>query len=243
MQSAQEVIRVTQEEGRQVTQKEIIRLPQEEVIRIAQKELSSNRELFRIFQHPRACKVYTEYLKKNAPNLQFVFVHSNFPLPCGLRFDGRFIYETPPKGSFPIYSPKDEILTASSVKNKFYLDPNKKGSLIEISSGQVWKFRCTKPYTSKELFDLRFDREKLDTDFKEWLYYRICDIYEKADIDDPRIDPLDGKREDLWHEALTLFRVHNQRAKPVNKLPDLSYEWISFDTLKNNINKIMSAYD
>jgi hypothetical protein len=125
----------------------------------------------------------------------------------------------------------------ADVKNRILSQPYIKGTL-ENTYGIIGKFRPNKPYTFKDLFDIRFDRSKVKTDFKDWLWQKIRDIYEASDCDDPRIDPLYGKREELWHEALTFFRVYDQRTHPANMLPGYSCEWLSFDTLKNNIEEI-----
>jgi len=219
----------------------VIRLPQEERIRVAQEELSSSRAVIRDFQYPQYRKAFTEYLKKNSPNMQFVFYYSDFPLSLCLKFDGRFIYELPPKGSFSIFSPKDEILTAWSVTNKLHLDPNKRGILVEISSGYIWKFRPAQPRVScDDQFWKRFDRSKVNTAFEEWLWGEIYDLYIKCE--NPRIDPLHGKREELWQSALPLFRVYKQRVTYVEDLPygidPASLAMISLDTVDRSIQKI-----
>jgi hypothetical protein len=148
---------------------------------------------------------------------------------------------------YPTY-PMPTMRNASDLRKWILLNPKVRGALIEDKSGFVWKCHFVKPYTSKELFDLRFDRSNVKGDLKEWLYSRIREIYEEADIDDPRFDPLtDDKRKELWHEAALLFRRHKQRATHINHLPGsidpATLPTIQPDTVNNNILQIMSLYD
>jgi len=108
------------------------------------------------------------------------------------------------------------------LKIGFYLNLIK--GTLKDAHGIIGKFHIAKLYTSKELFSIRFDRDKVKTDLKKWLWEKIRDLYDAWDCDDPRKDPLDGKREALWHEALPLFRVYNQSTYYVNQLPELSSE-------------------
>ncbi len=226
--------------------------PAEEVLYTpqAQKMRASNRELIRKMEDPAFRKVFLQSLKQLQKNdsfyFSYFFVTFNYSRVVSFGSSGGMARDKEYFGRLPLNLGPG--MSLGSLKNKFHLMPDVKGILVEVSSGYVMKFRLTKHNISKELFDLRFDRDKANTDFKEWLYYRIRDIYEEVDCDDPRIDPLtDDKREELWYEAALLFRRYNQRATHINHLPGsidpATLPMIKPDTVNNNILQILTLYD
>src|SRR5262249_47010082 len=71
-----------------------------------------------------------------------------------------------------------KINNIADIKNWILRNPNIKGTLIETKSGIVLgKFHTEKPHTARELFDLRFDRQKVKTTFKEWLWDKVYARY------------------------------------------------------------------
>ena len=233
-------------------------------------EVSSNDQQIETFENLSKIPTfpYNTWVYQLGPNdiemPEFIFVHSekspfHVARPERLRASSLYddnSYKVDPVEVFWLgkyrYSPMPIIKNISDLKNWILLNPNVKGALVEYKSGSVLKFHCAKLYTSKDLFDLRFDYSKLDTEldteFKYWLYCRIQEIYEEADCDDPRIDPLtDDKREELWHAAALLFRRYKQRATHINHLPSsidpATLPMIKPDTVNNNILQIMTLYD
>jgi hypothetical protein len=217
----------------------------------------------------RLKKINQEQVNQSYDPIGFVFVHSDYPLssvdsPENERGDLYNIFlsldsynEVHEKKNIKLegvtsynflYLRPDQRVTAASLKQKIHLSPSKKGILLEVSSGYFWKFRTNKPYTSRELFNLRFDRSKVKGDLQEWLYDRIHDIYEESDCDDPSRNPIDkAKRRELWHEAALLFRTYHQKAIHINHLsPGIdpaTLPMIKPDTINNNILQIMTLYD
>src|SRR6266705_268713 len=145
-------------------------------------EGSPTNKLIRAFEDPLEVKLFVEAIKNYGksiealpPDLLFLYSDRFFPTSHTGFVDG--ITESIDLG--------EDFISVSEVKKWINLQPNMKGVLAELQSGFIWKFRYVKPYTSKELFDIRFDREKVKDDLKEWLYYKIRDIYVASDCDDP----------------------------------------------------------
>ena len=116
-------------------------------------------------------------------------------------------------------SPIPLMRNFSDVKNWILLHPGIKGVLLDVRSGYVSKFRTVEPTIGDDLFDKRFDRSKVETDLQHWLYNEIRDLYLENEWDDPSIDQLHGKREELWKRALLLFRLYEQRVTHIEDLP------------------------
>jgi hypothetical protein len=115
--------------------------------------------------------------------------------------------------------PDIRIRNIADIKNLIWRNPYVKGVLIDHRTNTPLKFRIVKPEIGDDLFDKRFDLSKVKTDFQHWLYHEIHDLYLENEWDDPRIDQIHGKREELWKRALLLFRLYEQRVTHIEDLP------------------------
>ena len=219
--------------------------PAEEVIHTSEEKLASSRKLIRNLEDPLFRQAYVKAWKQiqstNIPNtsITHIFMCNDYPLMKSMDFHEKKIEYS---GYLPIFVYPGRVHeTLASLKERIWLDPYKKGILFEVSSGYIWKFRPTPPRISCEnLFWKRFDRSKVNTIFKEWLWSMVLDLY--IEHDDPFTDPVHSKREQLWHQALPLFRVYKQRVTHIDYLPyDVNPDilpMISFDTVKRNLQEI-----
>lgn len=133
----------------------------------------------------------------------------------------------------------------TDIKNLIWRNPYAKGVLTELKTGYSCKFRTVKQVVHcDDRFWKEFDCSQVKgraKEFKDDLLNHIRDCY--LEHDNPKTDPLFGKRQEILESLLPYYRMVNLNDKQgvaphrIDKLPDPTIgEPLLMDTLKNYIN-------